>query len=96
MSIQIRLYGDLRKKVQQQSDDDSGAPSIINVEKEGIETVSDILKKLSIEESEVSHIFVAYKYSGISKKIRIGDRVSLFPKNMALLYKWYFNKEEND
>lgn len=93
MSIQIRLYGDLRKKVQQQSDDD-GAPSIINVENEG--TVSDILKKLSIEESEVSHIFVACKYSGISKKIRIGDRVALFPKNMGLLYKWYFNKEEND
>ncbi len=93
MSIQIRLYGDLRKKVQQQSDDD-GAPSIINVENEG--TVSDILKILSIEESEVSHIFVDCKYSGISKKIRIGDRVALFPKNMGLLYKWYFNKEEND
>ena len=93
MSIQIRLYGDLRKKVQQQSDDD-GAPCIINIENEG--TVSDILKKLSIEESEVSHIFVACKYSGISKKIRIGDRVALFPKNMGLLYKWYFNKEEND
>ena len=93
MSIQIRLYGDLRKKVQQQSDDD-GAPSIINVENEG--TVSDILKKLSIEESEVSHIFVACKYSWISKKIRIGDRVALFPKYMGLLYKWYFNKEEND
>ena len=95
MSIQIRLYGDLRKKVQQQSDDD-GAPSIINIENEGIETVSDILKKISIEESEVSHIFVACKYSGIGKKIRIGDRVALFPKNTGLLYKWYFNKEEND
>ncbi len=52
----------------------------------------------TIEENEISHIFINGKYSGIRKKINFGDKViiAIFPKNMGVLYKWYFNKEEND
>ena len=56
----------------------------------GIERVMDIIDKLSIEESEVSHIFVNHKYSGLRKMVKVGDTVAFFPKNMSLLYKWYY------
>jgi len=96
MSIQVKFYGDLKKKIQQQQTNDVGSPSIVNIENKGINNVSDVLRMYTIEENEISHIFINGKYSGISKKINIGDKVAIFPKNMGLLYKWYFNKEEND
>jgi len=95
MTIQVKLFGDLKKKTQITTND-AGVPSIALIEDKGIETISSLLKKLLIEESETSHIFVNGVYSGFTKKIENGDVVSLFPKKMGLLYKWYFKKEEND
>jgi len=95
MPIQVKLFGDLKKK-QPQQNNNVGAPIILSMENKGVERVSDIIKMFSIEESEVSHIFVNHKYSGFTKKIKIGDTVALFPKNMGLLYKWYYPKEEDD
>ena len=89
MPIQVKLFGDLKKK-QPQQNNNVGAPTIFNIENKGIERVVDIIEKLSIEESEVSHIFVNHKYSGLRKTVKAGDTVALFPKNMSLLYKWYY------
>jgi len=85
MVIKVKLYGDLRKKEPQQNSFE-GAPSTMNIEDDGIETIFDILKKFSIEETEISHIFVNHKYSGPGKEVRDGDRVGLFPRNMALIF----------
>lgn len=96
MPIQVKLYGDLRK-IAQQHNYSKGAPNIFNINDVGIKSVSDILKKIGIEESKTSHIFVNRAYSGFRKKVKAGDRVAIFPRNMALLYKWYFKKvEDND
>ncbi len=89
MSIKIKLFGDLKKKATQKTDN-IGAPAIFNIESRGIERIIDIIKKLSIQESEVSHIFVNHKYSGLRKTVKSGDVVGLFPTNMSLLYKWYY------
>lgn len=89
MSIKIKLFGDLKKKAAQKTDN-IGAPTIFNIENMGIERIMDIIEKLSIEESEVSHIFVNHKYSGLRKTVKAGDTVALFPMNMSLLYKWYY------
>jgi len=94
MTIQVKLFGDLRQKIQEKKVT-GGASIILNIDDPKIETVADILKKLSIEESEVSHIFVNGKYSGFSKKVKDSDLVALFPRNMGLLYKWYFHREED-
>ena len=102
MSIQVKFYGDLKEKIQPQQTTDVGSPNIVNIDNKGINNVSDILKMYIIEENEISHIFINGKYSGISKKIDFGDKVgdkviiAIFPKNMGVLYKWYFSKEEND
>ena len=95
MTIHVRLYGDLRKQVPQKSFE-QGAPSIFEIDGKNINSVKDLLTKLDIEQSETSHIFVNWKYSGFSKPIKDGDRVALFPKNMGLLYKWYFRREEDN
>jgi hypothetical protein len=33
-------------------------------------------------------------YSGPKRTISDGDAVSIFPRDMALLYKWYFSKKQ--
>ena len=95
MTIHVRLYGDLRKKAPQEGFE-RGAPSVLEINIENINSVNDLLTKLNITQGETSHIFVNWKYSGFTKHIKDGDRVVLFPKNMQLLYKWYFSREEND
>jgi len=85
MSIKVKLYGDLREKVPNQ-DHHNGAPSILNIEDGEVNTVFDILNKLSIEENEISHIFVNYKYCGVGKTIKDGDQVGIFPRRMALMF----------
>lgn len=94
MPIQVKLFGDLRKKVEPQI---SGTmPLRLKLNDLDINRVSDILRKLIIEENEVSHIFVNGRYAGFRKKVNGGDIIALFPKNMGLLYKWYFNREEDE
>ena len=96
MSITVKLFGDLRLKNKCSSDFTGGLPSLITINNEGLTTISDLLKHLNIKQSETSHIFINGIYSGFSKKINDGDRIGLFPRNMGLLYKWYFQKEEDD
>ncbi|MFX1451941.1 MAG: MoaD/ThiS family protein [Promethearchaeota archaeon] len=85
MSLQVKLYGDLKKKVKHKKVD-VGAPTTLNIKDESIEIVTDILKKLGIRESEISHIFVNGKYSKLGRKVKNGDRIGLFPKRMALIF----------
>jgi molybdopterin converting factor small subunit len=95
MTIQVKLFGDLRKR-DPKVEVIGGSSTIVTLDESHIERVSDILKKLNIEETEVSHIFVNGKYSGPRKKVQNSDIVSLFPKNMGLLYKWYFHRDEDE
>lgn len=93
MTILVKLFGDLAKKISKQKSPKS--PTNVEISAEGIKRVSDILKKLSIDESETSHIFVNGVYSGFNKKVSDGDRVGIFAGNQALLYKWYFTRVED-
>ena len=94
MPILVKLFGDLRKKAQ--PDTSGSLPLKFNINSDNLFRVSDILKKYSIEENEVTHIFVNGSYSGFTKKVKSGDVVAIFPRNMAVLYKWYFNREEDE
>ncbi|MFX1495659.1 MAG: MoaD/ThiS family protein [Promethearchaeota archaeon] len=95
MTILVKFFGNLAKKVLRK-ESETFSPYNLEIEAEGIELVGDILKKYSIEETETSHIFVNGVYAGFKKRVKDGDRVGLFPKNMGLLYKWYFTRVEND
>lgn len=94
MTILIKLFGDLRKKVD--PDITGSMPLKFDIESTVIDRVSDIFRKYNIEDNEVIHIFVNGRYSGVTKKVKDGDIVAIFPRNMAVLYKWYFTREEDD
>ena len=65
---------------------DDSLPLSINIDPGEARFVYEILKKFAITEEELSHIFVNSRYCGIDKEVNNGDRVGLFPKNMALLF----------
>ena len=85
MAILIKLYGKLRENLKD-VDLEKGLPVTFNIEGSVVHFVYEIVEKLAISEDDLSHIFVNGKYCGIGKKIRDGDRVGLFPKNMALMF----------
>ncbi|MBY8987956.1 MAG: MoaD/ThiS family protein [Candidatus Lokiarchaeota archaeon] len=95
MTILVKVFGDLRKKIEG-SNVTNSLPLNKHIESDGIETISDILNKFAIEKEETSHLFVNGMYSGFNKKVKDGDRVGLFPKNMSVLYKWYFTRNEDE
>ena len=92
MTILVKFFGDLRKKVKDY-EINGALPLTIELKSEGINKVGDILKKYDITPEETHHLFVNSIYSGLNKKVQDGDRVGIFPKNMALLYKWYFKRD---
>ncbi|MFW9821866.1 MAG: MoaD/ThiS family protein [Candidatus Thorarchaeota archaeon] len=94
MPIRIKFFGDLRKRVQ--PDIKGSLPLKFNIDENNIERVSDILDRYKIKEDEIIHIFVNGKYSGLTKKVKNGDVVAIFPINMSVLYKWYFKREEDE
>ena len=94
MTILVKIFGDLRYKIKGY-EINNALPLNINIESQGIERISDILEKFEIEKEETYHLFVNGIYSGFNKKVKDGDRVGIFPLNMALLYKWYFNRRED-
>jgi len=85
MAILVKLYGNLRENVKD-LELERGLPVTLNIKDGSVHFVDDIVKKLAISEGELSHIFVNGKYCGIGKEVKDGDRVGLFPKNMALMF----------
>jgi hypothetical protein len=47
-----------------------------------------------VPHAETSNVFVAGELCALSKNVEDGQRVGVFPDDMALLYKWYFNKQK--
>lgn len=95
MTILVKIFGELQKKIEG-SIDTYSIPLSKHLESDGIETIDDILNFYGIKKEETSHLFVNGTYSGLNKKVKDGDRVGLFPKNMSLLYKWYFTRNEDE
>ncbi|MBY9008631.1 MAG: hypothetical protein KGD74_02040 [Candidatus Lokiarchaeota archaeon] len=85
MPLLIKLYGKLREHLKDLNLE-KGLPAIHSIEDNSVHFIHGILEKYGINESEVSHIFVNGKYCGLNKEVRDGDRVGLFPKNMALMF----------
>jgi molybdopterin converting factor small subunit len=84
--VEVRLYGRLRRFAQ---DPRVTADSIAWVPLEGQATVEEVLRRLGIDpDAEVSNIFVNGRYSPEARRmvVRGGDRVGVFPKDMAMLY----------
>lgn len=91
MAVKVKLFGNLKDKVD--STDPTGSIGVVEMEEGRVRSISDILAVLGLGEDEVSHLFVNNDYSSPQRPVSDGDVVSIFPRNMALLYKWYFSKK---
>ncbi len=95
--IEIHLYGKLRRFAK---DQDPTGDSVVHVPVREGDTIQGVLERLGVPIEEVgSNIFLNWQYSALTRKIKDGNRLAVFPDDMQLLYKWYFEKageEEND
>ncbi len=86
LQIEVRLYGSLRRFAE---DSAVTAESIARVPAEPGDTVAAVLRRLGIDpEREVGNIFVngRYSFTARQKVVKDGDRLGVFPRDMALLY----------
>ena len=84
--IEIHLYGNLRRFAENSA---VNAESIARVEWRERDTVADVLSRIGVDHAnEVSNIFIngTYHYRARVMKIRDGDRLGVFPRNINLLY----------
>jgi hypothetical protein len=88
--IQLRLFGKLRRFAE---DQDPTGYSIVRLPTQENDTIQRVLERMCIPMEEVgSNIFLNWEYSALSRKVKPGDRLAVFPDDMQLLYKWYFVK----
>ncbi len=93
MKIDVVLYGKLRERAES-FDDTTGSIGSVKMKVEEDSSITDVMARLDIQENEVSHIFLNREYSDVERKVEDGDRLALFPRDMALLYKWYFTRKK--
>ena len=90
--IEVHLYGKLRCFAE---DPNPTSDSIVRVPVTDRDTIGQVLVRIGIPVEEVgSNLFLNGEYSGLSRSVRPGDRLGVFPDDMQLLYKWYFHKRE--
>jgi len=88
--IEVHLYGKLRRFTDNL---DPARESIARVPTRKGDTIIDIARRIGIPDKDLGpNIFLNGEYSALTRKVKNGDRLGLFPDDMVLLYKWYFKK----
>ena len=89
--IEVYLYGKLRRFTDNL---DPSRDSIASVPVKNEDSIETIAQRIGIPLEEVgTNIFLNGEYSALSRKVSDGDRLGVFPDDMKLLYKWYFDKK---
>lgn len=92
-SVEVCLYGALQRRfgavwpfgaVSRRVAVDDGA------------TIGGVLAACGIGVEETGHLFLNGQYSGSDRRVRPGDRVAVFGRDMALIYRQYFPKVEDN
>ena len=89
--IELHLYGKLRRFTPQQ---EIQGESVVMVPCQPGDCVGDVLTRLGVPHAETSNIFVAGELCALSKHVRGRPARRRLPDDMALPYKWYFNKQK--
>ena len=88
--IEVHLYGKLRRFTDNL---DPSRESVTKVKTKKDDTIIDISRRIGIPDNELGpNIFLNGEYSALTRKVKNGDRLGIFPDDMVLLYKWYFKK----
>ena len=89
--IELHLYGKLRRFTDNRN---PSRDSIASVPVKNGDSIETIVQRIGIPLEEVgTNIFLNGEYSALSRKVSDGDRLGVFPDDMKLLYKWYFDKK---
>ncbi len=83
--VEVRLYVELRCYAE---DRRVTSESILLVPVQEGDTVEDVVRHIGIDPEDISNIFLNGRYSASALILRVkdGDRVGIFPRNMGLLY----------
>ena len=87
--IDIHLYGKLRALAPDSAMD---ADSTLHVAVNDGDTIADVLARIGIAPEEVAHLFLNHEYSAMHRRVHDGDRLGIFARDLALLYRQYFPK----
>ena len=87
--VEVHLYGKLRRLAgcQETTSDCIAFLSVTDGD-----TIADVLSRLDIPFEETSNLFLNGQLSLPTRAVQPGDRLGVFPNDMALLYRWYFSK----
>ena len=89
--IEVQLYGKLRRFAEQKKPTEE---SIVYVPYSENLTINKIIEMIGIPIEEVGkNIFLNGEYSDLTRKVKDGQRLGIFPDDMQILYKWYFVKK---
>ncbi|MBN1858651.1 hypothetical protein JW848_05530 [Candidatus Bipolaricaulota bacterium] len=92
--IEVHLYGKLRRFAGSRR---ATSASIAFVACRPGDTVGDVAGKLGIPLEDLgSNIFLNGVYASLESPVQNTDRLGLFPDDMQLLYKWYFDPKRSD
>ena len=81
--IEVHLYGKLRRFT---NNEDSTRDSIAYIPVEEGDAIKDTIRRIGIPIEEVgSTIFLNGEYSPLERKVKGGDRLGIFPHNMAMI-----------
>lgn len=90
--IEVHLYGKLRRCAEEH---DVTRESVVRLLVEDGDTIEDVAGRLGIVRDELGrNIFLNGQLSALSRGVKDGDRLALFPDDMSLLYRQYFPVHE--
>lgn len=89
VTVEVRIYGALQQRFGRRS---AFEPVRTHATVGSAGTIRDVLASLGLDPGEVSHLFLNGQYSAASRRVRPGDQLAIFGRDMALLYRQYFPK----
>lgn len=92
-TLDVWLYGQFRNLAPQHGATDD---SVLHISLRNGDVIEDIVRRLGIDPAQVRHLFLNHQYSTLKRKVKPGDRLAVFGVDMALLYRQYFPKIEDE
>lgn len=83
MSLELKLFGDLKIK-SPISEKRRGYPAISKSDLSKAKTGNDLIKLYDINRAEIGHFFLNGKFAKLEDKLRDGDSLTVFPRNMVM------------
>ena len=92
-TLDVWLYGQFRHLAPEHGATDD---SVMQIPLRNGDVIEDIVRRLGIDPAQVRHLFLNHQYSTLKRRVKPGDRLAVFGVDMALLYRQYFPKIEDE